>query len=101
MPDEQLVARLSNDPMHHDLKTDPDYFAAVWSGDKTFEYRRDDRFFKVGDTMTLHETTYSSIDMKMNDMPLQYTGRMISTTITYILRLDNGYAILGFKNDLK
>lgn len=39
----------------HHLKTWPLYFQAIERGDKTFELRRNDRDFKVGDTLILQE----------------------------------------------
>jgi ASC-1-like (ASCH) protein len=38
----------------HHLKCWPSYFEAVMMGDKTFEIRKNDRDFKVGDTIILH-----------------------------------------------
>ena len=40
--------------MNHELKCWPEFFDAVDRGDKTFEVRRDDRGFQVGDTLRLH-----------------------------------------------
>lgn len=40
---------------HHELKTWPVHFEAVWRGDKTFEVRLDDRAYQCGDTVTLRE----------------------------------------------
>lgn len=42
--------------MHHELKTETKYYQAVESGLKTFELRKNDRGFKVGDLVTLVET---------------------------------------------
>ncbi|WP_331384989.1 DUF3850 domain-containing protein [Bacillus badius] len=41
--------------MKHELKIYPQYFKAVVSGKKSFEIRKNDRDFKVGDTLLLHE----------------------------------------------
>jgi hypothetical protein len=45
--------------MMHNLKTDPEVFQAVWTGDKNYEICFDDRGFKVGDLLQLKETRYS------------------------------------------
>lgn len=39
--------------MIHELKTWPEFFDAVDRGEKTFEVRRDDRGFQVGDEIVL------------------------------------------------
>jgi len=45
--------------MEHVLKTDPEVFEALVSGRKTYELRRDDRGFAVGDRLTLRETSHT------------------------------------------
>lgn len=39
----------------HDLKCWPGSFEAIMHGEKTFEYRKNDRDFQVGDVLILHE----------------------------------------------
>lgn len=41
--------------MKHELKCLPQYFQAVWVGDKTFEIRLNDRNFKERDEVVLQE----------------------------------------------
>jgi hypothetical protein len=76
--------------MEHKLKTLPEYFWEVWKENKTFELRKHDRDYKVGDTLRLMEWNY-----------VKYTGRECNRTIKYILRdcekygLKKGFVILA------
>ena len=78
----------------HNLKIKPQYFKDVISGIKTFEVRKNDRDFKVGDLMVLE--TYDN---------KRFTGGYVNTKITYILDdpeyCKPGYVILGFKLHLE
>jgi len=69
----------------HELKTLRKYFIAVGSGDKTFEVRKNDRDYKIGDILILQE---------YNNMA--YTGTTIDCVITYILTDDSGYVLPGY-----
>ncbi len=60
----------------HELKTWPVFFQAVWDGHKTFEIRKGDRPFQVGDTLRLRE---------WSDIEKSYTGRTYDVIVTYIL----------------
>ncbi len=71
--------------MIHELKTDPDVFDAVDRGDKTFELRKDDRDFAVGDTLRLRQTAHTGSEMAMG-APLIYTGKTCVRRVTHILR---------------
>lgn len=79
---------------HHVLKCWPEPFAAVLDGSKRFEYRLDDRGFRVGDTLCLREYVPQDVDG-----PHGFTGREITASITYILDdgfgLPRGYCILS------
>lgn len=75
----------------HELKTWPPYFEGVVDGSKTFEVRREDRPFAVGDVLVLREW-----DPKLE----RYTGRSTKRSITYLMRggrfgLERGYVVLG------
>lgn len=63
--------------MQHELKTWPKLFEALLSGAKRFEVRKDDRSYKVGDTLRLREYRPDS------DC---YTGREVQARVTYLLR---------------
>ncbi|WP_208451895.1 ASCH/PUA domain-containing protein [Burkholderia gladioli] len=89
--------------MNHELKTDPDVFAAVLTGRKTHEIRFNDRSFKVGDMLLLRETKYSGESMKAapDDYPLEYTGREAERVVSHVLDGDGyglqpGWVVLSF-----
>lgn len=82
--------------MVHELKTWPVYFRRIFEGDKTFEVRKCDRDFQIGDFLTLKE-----YDPDKNE----YTGKLLSVYITYILHgggfgIQDGYCVMSIKRDL-
>lgn len=90
----------------HELKILPQYFKEVEENKKTFELRKDDRDYKVGDVLLLKEwnpnETYTTVD----DEETHYSGKKVVRIITNILRdIDpaigisslDGYAILSIK----
>lgn len=84
----------------HELKTDPETFAASIRGDRPFEIRLDDRGFMPCDLLVLRETQFSGEDMR-NGMPLVYTGRVLSRFVTSKetgYGLQAGWCILGVRN---
>ena len=78
--------------MIHELKCDPEYFEAVKCGDKTFEVRRNDRGFGVGDILALN---------KLDDTREGYDGDFLLERVTYVLDdpdyCKEGYVVLGIK----
>lgn len=66
----------------HALKTWPPYFEAVLNGSKTFEIRRDDRGFGVGDTLLLKEWDPRG---SLTDFGGRYTLREILCRVTHIV----------------
>lgn len=74
--------------MIHELKTRPEFFNDVAEESKTFEIRKNDRPFKVGDFLALNEYENG-----------EYTGRCMIVRITYILDspeyCKTGYVTLG------
>lgn len=80
---EQIIEEIK----YHELKTWPPYFEEVLNGNKTFEVRKDDRGFKVGDVLVLKEWKplgYSSVSP--SQMTGSYTGREVKKKVSYILK---------------
>ena len=95
--------------MIHEVKCFPEYFAELKSGIKTFEVRKKDRPYQVGDILALNEFTpfeyeYSSEEMResfsrtVNGVG-RYSGDCLLFKITYILDdpqyCKDGMVILG------
>lgn len=76
--------------MIHNLKILPEYFEAVTEGIKTFEIRKNDRDFKVGDLLKLRE-----YDTDLEDYTGSYTFREIVYMTNYEQK--DGYVVLGVK----
>ena len=83
----------------HELKTWMPFYEDVLSGRKSFEVRKNDRGFRVGDVLRLrewdrdHELAHSPSDF-------HYTGRSLRRTVAYVLTGENwgikdGFAVLG------
>ena len=88
----------------HILKLNDRYFDAVKNGIKTFEIRKNDRDFKVGDTLVMRKVnddckylTYADDNLGMN---LYYE---IRCAITYIITHDEfqgineGYCVMSIE----
>ena len=79
--------------MIHDLKVFTHYFNPIIETKKTFEYRKNDREFKVGDTLLLKEISFENGE---------YTGRSCMAEVTYILlggvfHIPSDHCIMSFK----
>ena len=77
----------------HTLKTWPEFFAAIRSGEKTFEARKADRDYQVGDVLILTEWVPET------GKP---TGEFEERTVTYMLHggqfgIEEGHVIMGIK----
>lgn len=75
----------------HSLKTWPDPFAALERGEKSFEFRKNDRDYMVGDQLVLNE---------WNPLTGDYTERILYRTVTYIVRgpafgVPDGYCVMS------
>lgn len=80
----------------HELKTWSVYFDLIDSGQKTFELRKNDRDFQVGDRLILKE---------WDPETSEYTGRMMIVKVLYIMPggqfgLDPGYVCMAIKIEL-
>lgn len=94
----QLVESMNKTQVTHELKTWPEPFHAVASGLKTFEIRKNDREFEVGDILVLKEFKPKIIDdLVAFDSGLhtlgKYTGRQVIRRVTYMTRLSHWAAV--------
>lgn len=89
----------AREPITHELKCHPGPFAAVKSGAKPFEWRKDDRDYRVGDTLWLREFRPVTVWEADEGMESTYTGQHVHRTVTYIIREGFGippsYCIMG------
>ena len=71
--------------MIHELKTWPEYFKDVAAGIKTFELRKNDRDFQVGDELVLKE-----YDPKED----KYSGRYRTVLVMNVFRGDGTWGLM-------
>ncbi len=69
----------------HELKTDPAFYHACYMNDLSFQLRKNDRGYEVGDLIVLRETMYTGEEMQQQGKPLKYTGLYMAYLITYVL----------------
>ncbi|MGR3813438.1 MAG: ASCH/PUA domain-containing protein [Cognatishimia activa] len=90
---------------YHSLKTWPDYWWAVDSGEKNFEVRRDDRGFQKGDILLLHcwDPNKEKYMSNSSDFAQDVSDAMTAEReVTWILTggqfgLEPGYVVLGLR----
>lgn len=70
-----MKSTITREPITHDLKIYPEFFSAVCTGVKRAELRKNDRDYRVGDTLHLMETPRGSCHR---------TGEFINVKITHI-----------------
>jgi len=71
-------------PNVHHVKSWPQYFRAITTGQRTHDLRRNDRDYKVGDTMILEE---------FNPTTQAYTGHKCEVEITSITSMSQPCAV--------
>lgn len=90
----------------HKLKIWPQFYEAVADGHKPFEVRKDDRGYKVGDLLELHEFDPHVVnpEKRLGQLghtgPGVYTGRSLTRYVSYIMRggqhgIAEGFVVLG------
>ena len=86
---------------NHDLRSWPEYFAPILSGEKSFDLRKHDRKFEVGDRIRFQEyepdtNTYSGREC-WRDIVYIFEGIGHQGAIEPLKGLVRGYCILGLK----
>jgi hypothetical protein len=86
----------------HCLKTWPEFWDAVARGEKTFEVRRGDRGFKVGDTLVLEKWDSETGHYVSRDLTGGGELQVLRRRVSYVLPggqlgIEPGYVVLGLK----
>lgn len=84
---------ITREPITHDLKIYPEFFSAVCTGVKRAELRKNDRDYRVGDTLHLMETPRGSCHQ---------TGEFINVKITHIADVGEwmpGHVLLSIERE--
>lgn len=88
--------------MTHELKTNDEFMYDIAKGLKSFEVRKDDRGFVIGDMLLLQGGNLGGAGMTDYDLTFIYSGKVIEAEVTYILTggkwgIEKGYCVLGIK----
>lgn len=82
--------------MNHELKCWPQYYERIFTGEKKFELRKNDRDFQVGDWIQIREWDSATSN---------YTGNELTVRVTYLLHgpcfgLQEGWVIMGIEKSI-
>lgn len=83
------MSTIAKEPVTHNLKIWPVYYAAVSAGDKRAELRWNDRDYQAGDTLYLCE---------WDPNEKSFTGEYVSVTVTHVADVGQcmpGYVLLS------
>ena len=83
MENNGIAAMMASPKRHHAIKCWPEYFNQTLYGTKTFEVRKNDRDYRSGDSVSLHE--FCPFSQK-------YTGRVLKGTVGYVYYQADGLA---------
>lgn len=95
-----MTPEARHEPTEHELKCWPEFYKALVGGSKTFELRRDDRGFRVGDVLRIRE--WRRIRVVDGKAEGEYTGREFRRTVSYVLSgfgLEPGYVCMGLQSE--
>lgn len=83
------MSTITREPVTHNLKIWPEYYAAVSAGDKRAELRWKDRDYQAGDMLDLCE---------WDPIEEYFTGEYVSVTVTHVADVGQfmpGYVLLS------
>lgn len=89
------VIRIRQAPVVHELKCWKGFFEDMLNGKKTFDVRRDDRHYHVGDVLRQLEYWPNA-----DEVGGTYTGREIRQRVDYVMRgpqlgLERGWVVMS------
>ena len=79
--------------MEHELKCNIEYFSRIKTGQKTFEIRKNDRDYQVGDTLILREYNPKNSRTHYGD------DEVLVAKVVYLTSYEqkDGYVVMGIE----
>lgn len=83
----------------HELKCYSEYFSRIQSGQKTFEIRKNDRDYQVGDILILTETNRKDRDTRDMADVFYPSHNQLRAKVVYLTNYAQveGYVVLGIR----